>query len=65
MENAKARHSPYGFEIQQNGIMEVRVDIVRFAGGLGNQMFQYALVEALRNRGRDVRANLGFYKKHP
>lgn len=41
------------------------MDIVRFAGGLGNQMFQYALVEALRNRGREVRANLGFYKKHP
>lgn len=41
------------------------MDIVRFAGGLGNQMFQYALVEALRNRGREVRGNLGFYKRHP
>lgn len=41
------------------------MDIVRFSGGLGNQMFQYALVEALRNRGREVRGNLDFYKKHP
>lgn len=41
------------------------MDIVRFAGGLGNQMFQYALVEALRNRGRKVKGDLGFYKKRP
>lgn len=41
------------------------MDIVRFKGGLGNQMFQYALVEALRSRGRMVGCSLGFYKKHP
>ncbi|MCM1038083.1 MAG: alpha-1,2-fucosyltransferase [Ruminococcus sp.] len=41
------------------------MDIVRFAGGLGNQMFQYAFMEALKNRGRDVRASLGYYRRHP
>lgn len=41
------------------------MDIVRFKGGLGNQMFQYAFMKALEYRGRDVRASLGFYKKHP
>lgn len=41
------------------------MDIVRFKGGLGNQMFQYAFVEALRSRNRTVKCNLGFYKKHP
>lgn len=40
------------------------MDIVRFKGGLGNQMFQYALVEALRSRERDVYSSLGFYRKH-
>lgn len=40
------------------------MDIVRFKGGLGNQMFQYALVEALRARDREVGCNLGFYRKH-
>lgn len=37
------------------------MDIVRFKGGLGNQMFQYALMEALRHRGREVHASLGYY----
>lgn len=41
------------------------MDIVRFSGGLGNQMFQFAFMEALRSRGRDVKGSLGFYKKHP
>lgn len=41
------------------------MDIVRFKGGLGNQMFQYALVEALRSRGRRVGCSLGFYRNHP
>lgn len=41
------------------------MDIVRFKGGLGNQMFQYALVEALRNRGREVGCSLGYYRRHP
>lgn len=39
------------------------MDIVRFSGGMGNQMFQYALVEALRNRGRKVRCSLEGYRK--
>ncbi len=38
------------------------MDIVRFKGGLGNQMFQYALMEALRHRGREVHASLGYYE---
>lgn len=41
------------------------MDIVRFKGGLGNQMFQYALIEALRNRGRKVGSSLGYYYNHP
>lgn len=41
------------------------MDIVRFAGGLGNQMFQYAFMEALKSRGRNVKASLGYYDKHP
>ncbi len=41
------------------------MDIIRFSGGLGNQMFQYAFMEALKSKGRDVRASLGFYNKHP
>lgn len=40
------------------------MDIVRLKGGLGNQMFQYAFAESLRAYGRDVRCNLGFYRKH-
>lgn len=41
------------------------MDIVRFSGGLGNQMFQYAFMEALKSRGRDVKASLGYYNRHP
>lgn len=41
------------------------MDIVRFGGGLGNQMFQYALIEALEAKGRKVKASLGYYDKHP
>ncbi len=41
------------------------MDIVRFSGGLGNQMFQYAFMEALKSRGRDVKASLGYYTRHP
>lgn len=41
------------------------MDIVRFRGGLGNQMFQYALLEALKSRGRDARASTGFYRRYP
>lgn len=38
------------------------MDIVRFKGGLGNQMFQYAFMEALRHREREVHASLGYYE---
>ena len=41
------------------------MDIVRFCGGLGNQMFQYAFLRSLQSRGRSVKAYLGFYTKHP
>lgn len=41
------------------------MDIVRFKGGIGNQMFQYALVEALRSKGREVKGSMGFYRRHP
>lgn len=41
------------------------MDIVRFKGGLGNQMFQYALIEALRSKGRNVGSSLGYYSKNP
>ena len=38
------------------------MDIVRFRGGLGNQMFQYAFMEALKYRGREVFASIGSIK---
>lgn len=41
------------------------MDIVRFKGGLGNQMFQYAFMEALKSKGRVVKASLGGYTKSP
>ncbi len=41
------------------------MDIVRFKGGLGNQMFQYAFYQALKNKGRETKVNLGYYKKNP
>ena len=40
------------------------MNIVRFMGGLGNQMFQYAFMEALRSRGKETGASLGFYSKN-
>jgi len=36
--------------------------IVRILGGLGNQMFQYAFMEALKYRGREVFASIGSIK---
>lgn len=39
------------------------MDIVRFQGGLGNQMFQYAFLASLRSRGRDVYGSMDFYHK--
>lgn len=41
------------------------MDVVRFKGGLGNQMFQYAFYQALQSRGRIVKASLGYYNKNP
>ena len=41
------------------------MDIVRFRGGLGNQMFQYALLRTLSSQGREVMVSLGFYRKNP
>lgn len=41
------------------------MDIIRFKGGLGNQMFQYALLKALSTQGREVMGSLGFYAKNP
>lgn len=38
------------------------MDIVRFKGGLGNQMFQYAFMRSLADKGRNVKADLGYYK---
>ncbi len=35
--------------------------IVAFSGGLGNQMFQYALMKSLELRGKKVMADLGAY----
>ena len=45
--------------------VDYTMDIVRMKGGLGNQMFQYAFVEALRAQGREVRCSLGYYRRHP
>ncbi len=39
--------------------------IVRIFGGLGNQMFQYALAEALRSRGEDVRIDASCMRGYP
>lgn len=41
------------------------MDIIRFKGGLGNQMFQYAFLKALSSQGRKVAGSLGFYANHP
>lgn len=41
------------------------MDIVRFRCGLGNQMFQYALYQVLKSKGRTVKASLGYYENHP
>lgn len=38
--------------------------IVRMQGGLGNQLFQYALYEAIRSQGTEVRADLSDYTSH-
>jgi hypothetical protein len=38
------------------------MDVVRFAGGLGNQLFQYAFGKALIDKGRDIIFELNWYK---
>lgn len=45
--------------------MLLDMDIIRFKGGLGNQMFQYAFLKSLSSRGRNVAGSLGFYDKNP
>lgn len=35
--------------------------IVKISGGLGNQMFQYALAEKLRHLGKDVKLDITYY----
>ena len=35
--------------------------IVEVTGGLGNQMFQYALYRKLQLSGKDVKLDLAFY----
>lgn len=42
------------------------MNIVQFKGGLGNQMFQYALYRALNLAGNSkVLVNIGYYLEHP
>ncbi len=41
------------------------MDIVRFKGGLGNQMFQFAFYQSLKSKGREVKASLGYYDRNP
>jgi hypothetical protein len=41
------------------------MNIVEFKGGLGNQMFQFAFMEALKLNGSYVKAYLGFYERNP
>jgi len=38
--------------------------IIRVAGGLGNQMFQYALYRSLINKGRDAYIDLNWFRKN-
>lgn len=39
------------------------MDIVKFQGRMGNQMFQYAFMEMLREQGREVYADLSWFSK--
>ncbi|ETZ19769.1 alpha-1,2-fucosyltransferase [Pedobacter sp. V48] len=39
--------------------------IIRFLGGLGNQMFQYALYKSLQNKFPNVKADLHGYNDYP
>lgn len=44
------------------GLMGQNVCYVKFLGGLGNQMFQYAFYKALKQRGCRVYADLSYYR---
>lgn len=39
------------------------MQIIRFKGGLGNQMFQYAFMRMLENKGYKVGASIGYYEE--
>lgn len=39
--------------------------VVKVMGGLGNQMFQYALARALLKQGKDVQLDLSYYENIP
>ena len=36
--------------------------IIRIQGGLGNQLFQYALYESFKSMGKDVKADTTAYR---
>jgi len=39
------------------------MNIVKISGGLGNQMFQYALYRSLKSKGLDVKVDLSYYNQ--
>lgn len=54
----------YILNLTSNEIRVVRMHIIKFQGGLGNQMFQYALYLKLKKLGYEVKADLSsFYDK--
>ena len=36
--------------------------VIKFKGGLGNQMFQYALYKCMEEQGKNVKADLNFFQ---
>lgn len=44
--------------------MKSKLLVVKFKGGLGNQMFQYALYKKLESIGRNVLADLSWFEQH-
>ncbi len=53
-------NSPYEVE-NKRGIIDENAIIISFCGGLGNQMFQYALFRKLQSDGKTVFGDLEFY----
>lgn len=51
-------------KIQSIPIGEAKVIIIKLQGGLGNQMFQYAFFEALKQQGYDVFLDTSYYTKY-